>query len=161
MTSAIPFNTVLMQIPELGSSTHVAPPDLHNLVGKAFLTALLLTGSPERAEAAILESSRVMTLDSKSGEVLLRGAVNAAIEPQSEASRQPTEDLERASSMLPFELRRVLHLPPALRQCFVLRFLVGLPREVCARLLHLEIRQVDERARTAMLELPTMQNRMC
>ena len=82
--------------------------------------------------------------------------MNAAIEPPSEISEQLPEDLACASSMLPFELRHVLHLPTALRHCFVLRFLVGLPREDCARLLHLEIRQVDERARTAMLELPTI-----
>ena len=157
MTSAIPFNTVLMQIPERASNTHGAPQDLPNTIGKAFLTALLLTGSPERAEAAILEGNRVTHLDNASGEAFLRGAVNAAVEPPSETSEQLPEDLERASSMLPFELRRVLHLPQALRHCLVLRFLVGLPREVCARLLHLEIRQVDERARTAMLELPTIQ----
>ena len=157
MTSAIPFNTVLMQIPERASNTHGAPQDLHNTIGKAFLTALLLTGNAERAEAAILEGNRVMALDNASGEALLIGAVNAAIEAHSETSRQTPEELERASSMLPFELRRVLHLPLPLRHCFVLRFLLGLPREVCARLLHLEIRQVDERARAAMLELPAIQ----
>jgi hypothetical protein len=157
MTSAIPFNTMLMQIPGRASSTHAESQDLHHMVGKAFLTALLLTGSVERAEAAILEGNTKMDLDNASEEALFREAVNAAIKPQSETSKQPPEELERASSMLPFELRRVLHLPPALRHCFVLRFLVGLPREACARLLHLEIRQVDERARTAMLELPTIQ----
>jgi DNA-directed RNA polymerase specialized sigma24 family protein len=91
-----------------------------------------------------------------SEDALFRRAVNAAIEPQSEPSEQPREELERAAAVLPFELRRVLHLPPALRHSFVLRFLVGLSRETCARLLRLEIRQVDERARTAMLELPTI-----
>ncbi len=59
--------------------------------------------------------------------------------------------------MLPFELRRVLHLQAALRRCYVLRSLVGLPREACGRLLRLEIRQIDEWARTAMLELPAIQ----
>ena len=157
MTSAIPFNTMLMHIPERTASIHVPPHDLHKAVDKAYITALLLTASVKRAEAAILEANGATDLDSTTGEVLLREAVNAAIELQSETSKQPSEDLERASSILPFELRRVLHLPPALRQCFVLRFLVGLPREVCARLLHLEIRQVDERARTAMLELPKIQ----
>jgi DNA-directed RNA polymerase specialized sigma24 family protein len=162
MTSAIPFNTVLMQIPERAPRKHVAPQDLHTMVGNVFLTALLLTGSAERAEAAILHAHGVLSHDNASGEALLRGVVHAAIEPRSEAANQLPEELGRASSMLPFELRRVLHLPQALRHCFVLRFLVGLPREVCARLLHLEIRQVDERARTAMLQLPTIQrNKMC
>jgi DNA-directed RNA polymerase specialized sigma24 family protein len=157
MTNAIPFSTVLMQIPERASRTAVAPQDLHDMVSKAFLTALLLTGSAERAEAAILEGNAARDLDSTPNEGLFRGAVNAAIELYSETSEQPPEDLEHASCMLPFELRRVLHLPPALRHCFVLRFLVGLPREVCAQLLHLEIHQVDERARTAVLELPAIQ----
>ncbi|HYM08097.1 MAG TPA: hypothetical protein VEU11_16210 [Terriglobales bacterium] len=157
MTSAIPINAMWMQIPGRASSTHVEPQDLHHLVGKAFLTALLLTGSVERAEAAIVEGNTKMDLDNASGEALFREAVNAAVEPPSVTSRQLPEDLERASSMLPFELRRVLHLPPALRHCFVLRFLVGLPREACARLLHLETPQVDERARTAMLELAAIQ----
>lgn len=162
MTSAIPFNTVLMQIPERASRTHLAPQDLGKTVDRAFITALLLTGSAKLAEAAILEGNRAMALDHVSGEALLRGAVNAAIEPPTEISEQLPEDLACASSMLPFELRRVLHLPTALRHCFVLRFLVGLPREDCARLLHLEIHQVDERARAAMLELPTIQrNRVC
>jgi DNA-directed RNA polymerase specialized sigma24 family protein len=157
MTSAIPSNTMLMQIPGRASNTHVGPQELHHMAGQAFLTALLLTGSVERAEAAIWESNQQKSLDNTFGEALFREVVNAAIKPQSETSKQPPEELERASSMLPFELRRVLHLLPALRHCFVLRFLVGLPREACARLLHLEIRQVDERARTAMLELPTIQ----
>src|SRR5437016_1343389 len=156
MTSPIPFNTVLMHIPGRTSSTHVEPHDLHKAVDKAFITALLLTGSTERAEAAILEGHGAMDLDHLSEDALFRRAVNAAIEPQSEPSEQPREELERASAVLPFELRRVLHLPPALRHCFVLRFLVGLSCEACARLLPLEICQVDERARTAMLELPTI-----
>ena len=161
MTSAIPFSTVLMHIPERTASIHGRPHDLHKAVDKAYITALLLTASAKRAEAALLAATRAAIFDSAPGEVLIRGAVNAAVEPPSETSEQLPEDLEHASSMLPFELRRVLHLSQALRQCFVLRFLVGLPREVCARLLHLEIRQVDERARAAMSELPTMRNRMC
>jgi hypothetical protein len=157
MTNAMPFDTMLMQIPGRASSTDVEPQDLHLMVGKAFLTALLLTGSVERAEAAILEGNQQISLDHTFGEALFREAVNAAIELKNNISKHPPEELERASSMLPFELRCVLHLPPALRHCFVLRFLVGLPREACARLLYLKIRQVDERARTAMLELPTIQ----
>ena len=154
MTSAIPFNTVLMPIPECLSSARTAAQDLHHMVGKAFLTALLLTGSAERAESAILQAKGAFGFGDSSGDTLLREAVNAAIEPAHDSSEQPSEDLERASSHLPCELQRVLHLPAALRHCFVLRFLVGLPREVCARLLRLEIPQVDERARRAMIELP-------
>lgn len=157
MTSVIPFSAVPMPIPDCPSSTHVPPKDLQQMIGKAFLTALLLTGNAERAEAAILHAQGALGLDNTSGEALLRRVVNAAIAPPCETVVQLSEDLERASSNLPCELRRVLHLPAALRHCFVLRFLVGLPREACARLLHLEVPQVDERTRTAMLELPMIQ----
>jgi len=71
MTSPIPFNTVLMHIPGRTPSTHAEPHDLHKAVDKAFITALLLTGSTERAEDAILEGNRVMDGDSTPGEALL------------------------------------------------------------------------------------------
>jgi hypothetical protein len=158
MTSAIPFGSPRMQVPRRTLRNHTASHDLHKTVDEAFVTALLLTASAERAEAAVLGSNTVTNPDNASAEGLFRGAVNAAIELQSKTSWQSPEELERASSMLPFELRGVLHLPPDLRHCFVLRFLVGLPREVCARWLRLEVRQVDARACTAMLELPTIQS---
>jgi len=157
MTSPIPFITVRIQIPESASSAHARPRGLGRTVDRVFITAILLTASAERAEAAILESTRANDLDSMSDEALVREAVNAAINAQGEISAPTLRDLERASSMLPFELRRVLHLKQPLRHCFVLRFLVGLPRESCARLLHLDMSQVDERARAAMLQLPTIQ----
>ena len=55
--------------------------------------------------------------------------------------------------MLPVELQHVLHLARNLRHCFVLRLLVGLSRALCAWLLHLETRQIDERTCAAVLEL--------
>jgi hypothetical protein len=158
MTSAIPFNPGLMQSPECTLNSHMPSCDLHEAVNKAYITALLLTASAERAEAAILRASLPATdVGGTLGEALVRGALNAAIKAQADAWGQPPEDLERASSMLPLELQRVLRLSSDYRQCFVLRFLIGLPREVCARLLRLEIGQVDERARMALLELPAIQ----
>ena len=44
----------------------------------------------------------------------------------------PLGEVEDARSILPLELRRVLRLSTALRDCFVLRLLIGLTREVCA-----------------------------
>jgi len=124
---------------------------------KAFLTALLLTGSMERAETAILEGARLLDPDEASGEALWREAVMASLEPPNETPGR-LEDQEHLATILPWELRRVLRLSPDLRHCFVLRLLAGWPREVCARLLHLEIRQVDERTRTAVLNLAHAMN---
>ena len=57
---------------------------------------------------------------------------------------QRVGELGLDSSTLPFELQCVLHLPQYPRHCLVLRVLVWLPRETCARLLRSELNQIDE-----------------
>jgi hypothetical protein len=124
-----------------------AEPVTREALSKAFTTALLLTGSVERSEAAVLESIRWLNLDDDAaGEKLIRGALKAAIARECEIVEQRPGELDYALSLLPLELRRVLRLPADLRHCFALRVLAGLPRNVCAPLLNLEIRQVEEAA---------------
>jgi len=123
---------------------------LRDAVDSAYITAFLLCGGAERAEAAVLESIRLMSSDVVSGEELFQGAVNAAIELE-EFSGQRVGKLN--SSTLPFELQCILHLPQYPRHCFVLRFLLGWPRRSCARLLRSEIDQIDEGTGTALSEL--------
>jgi hypothetical protein len=132
---------------------------LHESLENAFIAGLLLTGSIEQAETAILESVRMTCPDDVFGETLFRRAVHYAIDPQIKVSGQPQKEVDRAASILPFELRCVLKLSKNLRYCYVLRILVGLPREVCAWLLHLDISQVEQRTCAAMLELPLIQQR--
>jgi hypothetical protein len=119
---------------------------------KAFVTALLLTGNAETAESAVLESIERMSLEDTSGEELLQAAVKTAIRPQ-ERPWRPLKDWEPASARLPLELRSVLCLAPDVRQCFVLRVLVGLPSHACAALLDSDADQVDRGACAAMLQL--------
>jgi hypothetical protein len=135
----------------------IAEPVMNNAPCKAFITALLLTGSLERAETAVLEGVRFSDLEETAGKSLLQGAVEASIPSHSEIPEQRTEELDKASSILPFELQRVLRLSTDLRHCFVLRVLLGLPREVCARMLRLDIRQIAERTSAAMQELAILQ----
>lgn len=60
--------------------------------------------------------------------------------------RQPTvEETAQASFGLPLELQRVLRLPTDLRQCFVLRLLVAMSREFCARVLGLDVAAFDHK----------------
>jgi hypothetical protein len=129
---------------------------MYEMLDRTFTTALLLTGSAERAEEAILESIRSLELDDAPVDALFRGAVNASIQPRNEIAEQRREELEHASSILPAELRRVLLLPQDLRHCYVLRLLAGFPREDCASLLHSEIHQVDEGTCTAAQALARM-----
>jgi hypothetical protein len=126
-------------------------------LSKAFVTALLLTGSVELAESAVSENAMLLDCDEPSVEALLQGVAESSIPPRGQNTVPRQTELERASSLLPFELRRVLHLAPDLRNCFVLRVLGGLSREVCARVLQLDIHQIDNDTCSAMLALPFVQ----
>lgn len=129
----------------------------NGVIQRTFMTTLLLSGSAERAEAAVLEAIRRLDTGDASGETLLWHAIEAAIAPAPPVVVRPTAENDRAAASLPRELKRVLRLKTVLRQCFVLRIFAGLPREVCAHLLRLDIGQVDEgtcAAAQALAELP-------
>jgi hypothetical protein len=126
--------------------------ELCDAASKAFVTAFLLSGNAKRAEHAVSESIARMTFEDSSGEELLQGAVKAAVRPQEGPWSAPNE-WESTSSRLPLELRRVLCLDPYIRQCFVLRILVGLPSEACAAFLNSDADQVDRSACEAMSQL--------
>jgi hypothetical protein len=131
---------------------------LRDAANRAYIAAFLLSGSAERAEAAVLESIRLMNSDVASGEELLQDAVHAAIELE-EICGQRVGELGLDSSTLPFELQCVLHLPQYPRQCLVLRVLVRLPRDTCARLLRSELNQIDEGTHAGLLELRTIMDK--
>jgi hypothetical protein len=107
-----------------------------------FLTAFLLTGSAKRAEAAMLEGIRAWDGEVDPDEELLRNTVRAALGRRQTSRLQPAEETAQAPQ-LPVELQRVARLPLDLRQCYVLRLLVGWSREACARLLFLDTDAVD------------------
>jgi hypothetical protein len=132
---------------------------LHDALGKSFITALLMTGSIERAEAAVHESIAFLTADDASGEALVRGAIEAALPPRGRGPGPRPEELERALAILPFELQGVFQLEADLRYCFVCRVLADLPREICALLLHLDLRTIDKRTCTAVQRLVSITGR--
>jgi hypothetical protein len=125
---------------------------MRDAANRAYITAFLLCGGAERAEAAVLESIRLMNSDVASGEELFRGAVHAAIELE-DISGQRVGELGLDFSTLPLELQCVLHLPQYPRQCLVLRVLVRLPRKTCARLLRSELNQIEEGTVAGLSEL--------
>lgn len=131
----------------------MAEPGIQEILGKTFLTALLLTGTVERAEAAVLQSIKVLDADDISAEPLLQATVRCSIGLQSGIGGQEIDGLEHGSRILPSELKCVLHLPFQLRHCFVLRILAGFPREACASVLQLKPSQIDECTCSAILRL--------
>jgi DNA-directed RNA polymerase specialized sigma24 family protein len=112
--------------------------EFERVMTRAFLMAHLFTGSSEQAERATLEALDLWNPDVETEEVLLHRVVDGA------ASQVISNRPNLGGAYLPDELRAVLKLAPQQRRCFVLRILVGLPAQVCARLLRLHPRRVDQ-----------------
>jgi|HubBroStandDraft_5_1064220.scaffolds.fasta_scaffold61047_1 hypothetical protein len=117
-------------------------------IENAFIVGLLLTGSIEQAERAIVDSIHCNETEYVCGQRVFRRVIQWAVDPQEQRSRRVID--EASVRVLPFELGRVLHLPPGLRHCYVLRILVGLSREVCAWLLHVDVEQIGHRTQSAV-----------
>jgi hypothetical protein len=125
-------------------------------IGRAFLAAHLLTASTEQAESAVVEAMDSWDPDDDSDEVLFQQVFRTALQADVEGVPSSWND---PASMLPIELKAVLRLAPQLRRCYVLRMLVGLSRQTCARLLHLHSREVDHYTREALQRLPFLDER--
>jgi hypothetical protein len=121
-------------------------------MGGAFITSLLLTANLEHAENAMLDAIDFLDPENESEGALLRGAVQASL-AASVAVPSSRVEAQRACTIVPSELCKVLHLAPYLRHCFVLRVLLGWSREVCALLLGLRNEQIEERTSAALLAL--------
>ena len=117
-------------------------------IENAFIVGLLLTGSIEQAERAIVDSIHCNETEDVCGQRVFRRVIQWAVDPQEQRSRRVIN--QASIRILPFELGRVLHLPPKVRHCYVLRILVGLSREVCAWLLHTDVEQISERTQSAV-----------
>jgi hypothetical protein len=95
--------------------------ELYGLLGKAFLTALLLTASNKLAESAVVDGIATLEFDQIPSDSLLLETVESAIRRRSE-HRDQGESL----AILPIELQRVLLLAWNVRRCFILTVLLGL-----------------------------------
>jgi len=117
---------------------------------RMFVTAYLLTGSAKQAEAVLSASIPKLNAKATRDGSLSWKAIAPAIlrgDPDLEPPRDETPE------PLPVELQRVLRLSRRLRQCFVLRVLMAMPRQYCAELLRIDAEQVDANCRLAAEEL--------
>jgi hypothetical protein len=121
-------------------------------VENAFLIGLLLTGSMKQAEDAVVESIDCSDTSQVCGERIFRSVIHSSLSPRLKPLAADMVD-EDSAAMLPLELRRVLHLPRELRECFVLRMLIGLPGESCAWLLQVDPAEIRSRLQKAVTKL--------
>jgi len=133
--------------PEVSSETGGVTEGKHaieDIVGRAFLTALLLTGNTDQAESATMAAIDSWNPDDETEEVLFQKTLAMAARAPIKRAPSSSNEPDVAGSCLPVELQRVLKLARPLRRCFVLRVLVGLPPRVCAKLLRSDSRRVDQ-----------------
>src|ERR1700731_2595265 len=113
----------------------------------AFRTALLLAGSTKTAEAAVMDG--IGACEDLSYRGLLIEAVRSTIR-----RRTKSADVPDALELLPPQLRRLFMLQPLLRDCFVLRILLGLSPEVFAELLGASITELEDAVCVTLNQLP-------
>lgn len=118
-----------------------------------YFAAVLLTGSAEEAEAAVLEAIASLNdvQDMTADERLLQLGIAAALKPHHQLRLLNRNDFGTVS--LPVELQNVCRLPRALRTSFVLRVLLRMPLHRCVTLLGIEKFQLDENVAAAILLL--------
>jgi hypothetical protein len=119
---------------------------------EAFRAALLLTGSAEAAENAVLGGIAALEFGHIANDVLLVETVKMVFQQRGDFSSQP----EPTRSRLPRELQRLFLLAPISRDCFMLRVLLGIPVGTCSRILRLGIEEIGEVTCAALQELPLL-----
>ena len=131
--------------------------EVSKAVDEAFCAAFLLTGSTEAAENAVLDGIAALEFGHVVDDVLLVETVKSAIQRRADFPGQP----EQAPSHLPLELRRLFLLAPISRDCFVLRFLLGITPGTFSGILHLTTQETEEVLCTASQELPLLKADSC
>ena len=118
-------------------------PCTEQAIDRAFMTAVLLTRSSHRAERAVTRA--ILSDDCVSrGEEILRSTVEAAIDADVPVPPVKTEETAAAISALPPGLQAIIQLTTQLRQCMVLRVLLGWSRTDCAAMLRMSLAEIDE-----------------
>ena len=101
----------------------ISAPAISESLERAYCAALLLTGSAELAERALLRGIAGLEFGEDLEKTLVAKTVEFVIKRPDYGYR-----LERALALLPHhELRRLIHLAPDSRDCFLLRVLFGTP----------------------------------
>jgi hypothetical protein len=127
-----------------GTETRKRPCGIEDTISLAFRTAHLLTASVHQAESAVLKAIDSIDPDGDSEETLFGSTMHAAVGPVEHKLQSTPNQPASTGSSVPIELQGVLNLSKDLRRCFVLRVLVGMSRQACARLLRLNARRVDQ-----------------
>ena len=123
-------------------------------LNEAFVAGLLLAGSLDAAEAAVLDGIAVLDPDAPCGDTLLEETAKSSIRRRAEFPERP-----EGVSILPLELKRLLLLAPICRDCFILQVLIGLTPATCSGILHISQQEREDALHVALQSLPFIETR--
>jgi len=126
-----------------------------------FRTSLLITGSIESAECALIEAIGVLSEFEPSGVVFTCDAIGFAVARKSVEILHPpklaSDSVTESVLMLVHEeLRPVFDLPRDLRCCFVLRTLAGYTREQVGLLMNIPSEDVEVLTQSAVVRFAAL-----
>jgi len=122
-----------------------------------FRIALLITGSVELAERALIESMDVLSAIAPSGRISNCSVMVLTVARSSIAvlrrSKRMSDSMEESTlTLLHQDLRPILKLSPDLRCCFVLRTLLRYSHEQVGLLMNIQSEDAEMLAQTAVLQ---------
>jgi mannose-1-phosphate guanylyltransferase len=123
-------------------------------LNEAFVAGLLLAGSLDVAEAAVLDGIAALDPDAPCSDTLLEQTAKASIRRRAEFPER-----SKGVSTLPLELKRLLLLAPICRDCFILQVLIGLTPATCSRILHISQQERADALHAALQSLPFIETR--
>ena len=126
---------------------------VENTIIQAFWGALLLTGSVEDGESAVLEAIESYDCEEPIERTLLWQVARVCLERRERFLISSTKIQSLLESAVPSEFRAVLNLSETLRRCFVLCVLMRLPLDSCTSLLKMNRDESNEHLGRAYCEL--------
>jgi hypothetical protein len=134
-------------------------------MGRVLTAAVLLSGDLTQAEDAVADAILSLDTDDFETEAFLMCVLILSIQRSRNFSKRSIRKRGEISVTLPEELQNVLNLSLMLRHCFVLRVLLGLPKETCGQMLHIDDDEVEKSVSSAAVELaavrePTRSSKM-
>ena len=125
--------------------------ELQHALTQAIVTAYLITGSARQSEAVVTKA--IPRWEPEKGvRSLLELVAVLAVKYERGACDEWS---------LPAELQNIAQLPRSVRRVFVLRILLGLPRDVCANTLGQSPDRVDQQTCAALVALNTQNFARC
>ena len=123
---------------------------MQGAVHTAFWVALLLGCDTTTAEAAVLDG--IGACEDVSHQSLLIEAVRSTFRRRANSEAAASD----AVQLLPVELLCLFRMPRRLRDCFVLRILLGISAEVAAELLNISVAEFEDAFHAALDRLPLL-----